>query len=149
MTQSRQEAEHLMEQQHYPPDYQEEFDEEDTCERCGSVLINEETLCDACIKELRELEQEPEMKLKIFKYPLTMDGDTTLELPRNAQILSVGAQNSQLYLWALVDTEIGVIESRYFRSLGTGWPTTKPGKFIGTVFFFESNLVLHVFEVNL
>jgi len=89
------------------------------------------------------------MKLKVFKYPLNMDGDTTLELPRNAQILSVGAQNSQLYLWALVDTEIGVIESRCFSSLGTGWPITKPGKFIGTVFFFEGRLILHVFEVNL
>jgi len=60
MPQSRQEAEYLMEQQHYLPDYQEEFDEEDTCVRCYSMLINEETLCDACIKELRELEQESE-----------------------------------------------------------------------------------------
>lgn len=40
----------------------------------------------------------------IYKYPLTLEGPTTLILPLGAKIVDFNAQGRNLYFWALVHT---------------------------------------------
>lgn len=82
----------------------------------------------------------------IYKYKINPFKDEH-PLPSGAQILSVGEQNGQIHLWALVDTE-NKEEDYYFEVIGTGWEIEPPKggqrKFIGTVFI--GDYVWHVFQ---
>jgi hypothetical protein len=88
----------------------------------------------------------------VYKYALKGDGNV-LDLPADAQPLSVGFQGEMLYLWALVDTA-DPIETRSFWVGGTGH--VLPARdliYIGTAqketgSFASPDLVLHVFEVE-
>lgn len=84
----------------------------------------------------------------IWKYIL--ESQTTLDMPADATILSVGAQDNDICLWALVDTDAPA-ELRRFLVAGTGMPLTETfngARFIGTVQMVQAsvNLVMHVFE---
>lgn len=64
------------------------------------------------------------MSFKIYKYPLRVQNEQTLELPRGAKMLSLQPQpqtDGQLHLclWALVPTE-APMEERTFRVVETG-----------------------------
>jgi hypothetical protein len=80
-----------------------------------------------------------------------MTDELLLELPRGAQILSVGNQKDQLVLWALIDVECSELEIRHFLIVGTGHELRLfgkfLGKFLGTVLFHDAALVFHVFEI--
>ena len=81
----------------------------------------------------------------IWKFPLT-DTKTELDLPRNAQVLSVHVQESEPCLWALVDPSEPP-ETRKFRAYATGESIQDSlGDFIGTVLLQGGAYVLHVFE---
>jgi hypothetical protein len=41
----------------------------------------------------------------IYKYPLKLTGEQTIEMPRGAEILSVQDQGGTICVWALVDTK--------------------------------------------
>lgn len=80
----------------------------------------------------------------IYKYPLK----DTIFLPQGAKVLSVGDQEGERVLWALVDTN-NLLEARNFSIIGTGWDVTNdPGihhsKFIGTI--HQPPFVWHVFD---
>lgn len=79
----------------------------------------------------------------IFKYKI--GPVTEIELPKNAEILTVGSQGSDIFLWAKVDPQAEK-ETRRFVGFGTGHdiPDQLQLAFIGTVFFGE--LVFHIFE---
>lgn len=82
----------------------------------------------------------------IYKYCV---GAGDVQMPAGAKILSVNAQDGELYLWAEVNTD-QVLEHRTFAVFGTGWEIGKDldddeRSYVGTV--FEGALVWHVYEV--
>lgn len=96
---------------------------------------------------------------KIYKYPLLLDDLSHVEMPKGAEVLSVGIQdNNALVLWVIVDTDEKDTILRVFRISGTGHPLELDGSvkcsdmhFIGTVSQLANgigptNLVWHVFE---
>ncbi len=84
---------------------------------------------------------------KVFKYRLEITGFQKIELPLNAEILTVQFQHDQLCLWALVDSD-SATEEREIKISGTGHPIVNTNlKFIASVQELDGNLVWHVFEV--
>jgi hypothetical protein len=55
----------------------------------------------------------------IYKYPLKLTGEQTIEMPRGAEILSVQDQGGTICVWALVDTK-SETKQYTFRIYGTG-----------------------------
>lgn len=84
---------------------------------------------------------------KVFKYTIEPDDYVTLQLPLDAEVLSVQEQNGHPQMWALVDPRKAT-ESRTFRLAGTGHEIEDDNpKFIGTFQMKELGLVFHLFEV--
>ena len=85
--------------------------------------------------------------MRVFKYEIPVADESFVRLPLGAQILSVGQQNDQMFLWALVNPDEQRTERRNLRVAGTGHELTevKELKFIGTVHIYGA-LVFHVFE---
>ncbi len=85
------------------------------------------------------------MTTSIWKYELTPNC-TTLDMPHDAQILSVQIQRGYPKLWALVDTNAPE-KTRHFRIYGTGdeIDDSENLKYIGT-FQMHGALVWHLFE---
>lgn len=87
------------------------------------------------------------MARQIWKFNL--ETKTTLDLPENAWVLSVGAQGNSICLWVAVDTDAPTKVSRTFRFYGTGWSieeSTENLFYIGTVQMPYTGFVFHVFE---
>lgn len=88
-------------------------------------------------------------KMRIFRYRLDITDEQTLDLPANAEVLSVGPPRDgldQLDMWALVDVT-ATKELRTFQIFGTGHPMSATySRFIGTVPTHEGMFVWHVFE---
>ena len=85
----------------------------------------------------------------IYKYPLTFQDQSTITLPRGAELLHIDIQNPASYppeimLWAMVETTNPSGERRIFMS-GTGHqlPAMKIDH-IGTV--LHQGYVWHVFD---
>ena len=85
--------------------------------------------------------------ITIYKYRLNIIGVQEIEMPLNAQILSVQMQDRDITLWALVNTELRPV-LRCFRVCGTGYDIRDKEHerltHIGTV--QSASFVLHVFE---
>ena len=85
---------------------------------------------------------------KVFKYGPLFSSLTAIHLPEGAQVVSLGVQLSQLYLWAVVDNDLsisGIGTTRYFVAFGTGDNIPENYKYIDTC--VESDyLVWHLFE---
>lgn len=82
----------------------------------------------------------------IYKYPLAIMGEQSVQMPEYAAILRVGMQAGQLCLWAEVNTD-KPIEKRTIEIFGTGHEMTKTHKdYIGTAIDDQNGLVWHVFE---
>lgn len=84
----------------------------------------------------------------IFKYPLT--GATLQEviMLKDAQILTVQAQNQELFIWALFDEKESLKQARIIEIILTGeiMPNANR-KYIATAQISAcSNFVAHVFE---
>jgi hypothetical protein len=92
----------------------------------------------------------------IYKYTLSanqMDvlSRLTLTLPVDSKPLSVGAQGSNIVLWAEVDTTAEGHEEWDIWVHGTGHQTYYPvlAKFLGTASMMNGDLVFHVFAKKL
>ena len=74
----------------------------------------------------------------IHKYSLdtTHEDKIKVMMPRVAQIVMVGSQNGQPFLWAIVDTEHPLVERRY-RLIATGQPI--PGGYDHVASFTRTN----------
>lgn len=88
--------------------------------------------------------------MKVFKYPLEVRSNV-ITVPFGAQILSVGQQNGQLCLWALVETEAREVQIE-ITVVGTGWDikgrlSDFVGGFLGTV--QAGAFVWHVFDTTM
>lgn len=82
--------------------------------------------------------------MKIFKYrapePMTW---AALFLPVGAEILHVGIQREQLWIWAKVDPD-AQLENRIFRTVPTGGSVPETSKHVGTV--ITDQFVWHLLE---
>lgn len=84
----------------------------------------------------------------IWKFNVGGIGQTTIEMPKGAKILSVQAQRGEVVMWAAVD-ERAKVEPRAFIVVGTGYREAvneHTCQFLGTVQLYDGDLVLHVFE---
>lgn len=86
------------------------------------------------------------VRLTVWKYPLTLETQPTVEMPVGAEILHVGEQYGRLCLWALVNTSAPTTPRRFLVA-GTGHdvPASR-GRFIGTALMQDGGLVFHVWE---
>ncbi len=81
--------------------------------------------------------------MSIWKFPIERAGKQVIEIPSDAQILSVHLQSGCLCLWAVVSTD-SPPETRTISIFGTGHPFDREaGEFIGTV--IDGQFVWHVF----
>jgi len=85
--------------------------------------------------------------LTIYKYQFATDDFPSLYLPKNAKILKFDNQNETPTIWALIDPEEKEKVRRIFRLAGTGHPIQEHFNYIGTSFFLNGQLVLHLFEI--
>ena len=89
------------------------------------------------------------MKKTIWKFELEIADKQTIEMPVNAEILTVQTQNEIPCLWALVDPD-DPKEDRVIKIFGTGHPIVYDAgvdrKYIGTYQLRGGSLVFHVFE---
>jgi hypothetical protein len=87
------------------------------------------------------------MKKTIWKYELTPD-KLSIEMPKDAEILSVQMQNDIPCVWALVNPE-NKVKEKVIEIFGTGHEMYCDGisrKFIGTFQMHGGLLVFHLFE---
>lgn len=88
----------------------------------------------------------------IFKYELPISLKPIIEMPFDAEILSIQMQNGKLQIWAIVDDEDNLV-SRQFYVLGTGhgFPNEveyamNAGQFKHHSTVQSGSLVWHIFE---
>jgi hypothetical protein len=83
----------------------------------------------------------------IWKFPLDADA-TSLPLKEGAEILTVGVQGNNVCVWVLLDSE--ALDQTYrIATYGTGFPMSeKPGRYVGTFFIADAQLVFHVFDMG-
>lgn len=87
------------------------------------------------------------MKKVIWKYEISPD-KTSIEIPKDAEILSVQMQNDKPCIWALVNPENKLTE-KIIEIYGTGHEIPCDGLhriFRGTFQLFDFGLVFHLFE---
>jgi len=84
--------------------------------------------------------------ISIWKYPLEIDDEQWIDIPRGAKFLSVGVQRGKVCLWVQVDSDAPK-ESQLIVMHGTGHPMKSDSmQFIGTVMLYDGDLVFHVFH---
>jgi hypothetical protein len=94
---------------------------------------------------------EDEKMQVIYKYKIFTEdslirnqGIASVDMPKKAKILCVQMQDSQPYIWAIVDPEEKT-EVRKIRIIGTGWKMEKiEGEYLDTV--QQGPLVWHIFD---
>ncbi len=88
--------------------------------------------------------------MTIWKYPVYMQDEFSIDMPPGAKILSVQIQGDSPQMWAMVEEEsFGRTQRRRFKVVGTGHPITEDGlAFIGTFQLRGGSLVFHLFEAN-
>jgi hypothetical protein len=84
----------------------------------------------------------------IWKYEFTISDRIIIEMPKEAEILSVQMQHNKPCLWVLVDPNIEK-EKRYFELSGTGHPVDMNIErwFIGTFQMADGDLVFHLWGI--
>lgn len=87
------------------------------------------------------------MVTTIYKYTLKPTEMQDIELPIDAEILTVQAQKDEVCIWVKLDPDKPKVY-RTFAVFGTGWNIVSNAnlKYIGTVQFLNGDLVYHVFE---
>jgi hypothetical protein len=97
--------------------------------------------------EARKLQLEGSQVKTIHKYPLdTVNADNVVVMmPRVAQIVMVGSQKAQPFIWAIVDDASPLI-ARHYRLIHTGQPI--PGGYNHVASFTRNNgeSTWHLFE---
>jgi hypothetical protein len=86
--------------------------------------------------------------VRVYKYPLEVIDQQTVQLPVGAEVLCVQAQHGRPCLWALVDdSDTTPTEARTFFTHGTGHKVSPAiGGYIGTYQLEDGAFVGHIFE---
>ena len=82
----------------------------------------------------------------IWKFPIRLDVNLTVDMPKGSLVLSAGVQDGSIMVWALVQDDAEQIRRR-FAVYGTGHPMLPKDAallFVGTVFM--GSYVWHVFD---
>ena len=85
----------------------------------------------------------------IYKYKVKPQETQEVEMPKGAQLLTAQQIDVNVWIWAIVDTEVTEKEMRRIAVLKTGQEITLPSDkllYINSVQLGEGELVLHVFE---
>lgn len=89
------------------------------------------------------------MTKKIYRYPLAIQGEQRVRMPKGAYVISAGvAPTGEVSVWALVDPEASPIERTFF-VVGTGnpvWEEVQRAAFVGTVVGQARPQVWHIFQ---
>jgi len=86
------------------------------------------------------------MEKRIWKFTFEPTDNIEIEMPKNAEILTVQTQCEQSCIWALVNPKEEK-EIRKFRLVGTGHIINDNlGKYIGTFQIMNGQLIFHLFE---
>lgn len=83
----------------------------------------------------------------IWKFPLEVQQEQLVAMPRDARLLCVRAQHNSPHIWVLVD-DAAPLEYRRILTRGTGHDATAiedPYRHVGTYFLRGGDLVYHVF----
>lgn len=83
--------------------------------------------------------------MTVWKFALALADYQAVNMPEGAEILHLGEQGDDLFLWARVDPE-RPNKTRYFTVVGTGHIAPKSSPFVGTVLTRGGSFVWHVFE---
>ena len=89
------------------------------------------------------------MTRTIYKYSVIPTDYFRLQLPVDAQILTVQMQGNEAFVWTLLNPDEPVVE-RTFRLAGTGHPIVESPNalsYVGTFQMGGGRLVWHLFEV--
>ena len=84
----------------------------------------------------------------IYKYNLEITYDQLIEIPINAEILTVQIQYGELQLWAIVESD-SQKEKRHIRihDTGQGMSNVEKLRYISTFQILNGDFIFHVFEV--
>jgi hypothetical protein len=82
---------------------------------------------------------------RVFKYPVPVRDELTLQLPAGAEVLTVQVQNGAPVLWALVD-DTAPTEARRFIVRGTGHAISGAIRYVGTFQLEGGAFIGHLFE---
>lgn len=87
------------------------------------------------------------MSKTIFKFPLVIQDNQTIEMPAGSKALCIDLQDGDPKLWVLCDDEMPKIKYSIL-CVGTGHEITKPvGQYLGTIQIFRAvPLVFHFFS---
>lgn len=88
------------------------------------------------------------MKQTVYKYPVPVEDEFTLEMPCGSHILCVQTQRDEAQIWAIVEPAAEP-EERRFALRGTGHPVDDGlagSNYIGTFQLDGGTLVFHLFE---
>lgn len=92
----------------------------------------------------------------IWKFPIKIQDEQLVEMPKRSIILTVQIQGPEPYIWAIVNDDAKII-NRKIRLAGTGTELpnvmaharayhTNARAYIGTIQLIEGNLIYHVFD---
>lgn len=82
----------------------------------------------------------------IYKYQLTTTDVQIIQMPFNAEVLTVQIQHGEPMLWARVESANST-EAKRIYIVGTGNPMPPGcGRYVGTYQLRNGSLVFHVFE---
>lgn len=84
--------------------------------------------------------------LKIWKYPISMEDSQTIQIPVDAEILSVKLQHNKPVMWVKLDTEASKVVRHFTLYATDEILPPRIGKYIDTFQMHNDNLVFHVFE---
>ena len=90
------------------------------------------------------------MLRRVFKYILDFSRSdiVNIDLPKDAEILTIDMQFGSLQLWALVDP-LKPLQKRIFRMAGTGHPIENENlDYINTFQEMGGSLIWHIFEIR-
>lgn len=85
----------------------------------------------------------------VWKEPLLLDDLQTLTVREGSKPLLVRDQHGVPTLWYLTDPEVKGVEDMKIRTAGTGHLITEEIiQYLGTIFVWDGDLVLHYFWVK-
>lgn len=84
----------------------------------------------------------------VYKYKIELQDEQIVKLPRGVKILNVDTQDSEIFIWALVDTERDLREIKILiRGTGHEIISCINKKYIGTIQLLGGKLIYHIFEI--
>lgn len=86
---------------------------------------------------------------RVWKFPLVVESQQVVQMPRGARLLSAQVQGEKVCLWALCD-DLAEPQPRHVVIVGTDHPLPDFGElvFIDTFQLHDGRLVFHVFELT-